>query len=286
VDGLVQLLLLRDAPQEPASVTHVEGRVVRISIAPVKALALVYPEEVDVGLAGVEGNRRFWLVDRDGRLVNDKTHPQLLRVRAGWDEATRQLALTFPDREVVEGAVEPGEPVEATMYGEPHSSRAVPGPWQDALSDYAGEPLTLLWSERGAVDRGVGGGAVTVVSRASLERLGREAGAAEPVDGRRFRMLFEIDGFGPHEEDEWIGGRLEIGEAVLALTGDVGRCVVTKTNPDTAEIDLDTLGTLAAYRPEGRTERLPFGVHGAVVQPGRVRIGDSVRPVVRDRVAT
>jgi glycine/D-amino acid oxidase-like deaminating enzyme len=119
-----------------------------------------------------------------------------------------------------------------------------------------------------------------------LERLGREAGAAEPVDGRRFRMLFEIDGFGPHEEDEWIGGRLEIGEAVLALTGDVGRCVVTKTNPDTAEIDLDTLGTLAAYRPEGRTERLPFGVHGAVVQPGRVRIGDSVRPVVRDRVAT
>jgi uncharacterized protein YcbX len=262
------------------------GRVARISIAPVKALALVHPEEVEVDLTGVAGDRRFWLVDRDGRLANDKSVPQLLLVRAEWDEATRRLALAFPDGEYVEGTVEPGERVEATLYGEPHASRAVPGPWQRALSEYAGEPLRLLWSESGAVDRGVGGGAATLVSRASLERLREEAGAAEPVDGRRFRMLFEIDGIGPHEEDEWIGGRVEIGDAVLAFTGDVGRCVVTKTNPDTAEVDFDTLGTLSEYRPEGRTEPLPFGVHGAVVQPGRVRVGDPVRPVVRDRIGT
>ena len=262
------------------------GCVARISIAPVKALALVHPEEVDVDFTGVAGDRRFWLVDRDGRLANDKAFPQLLLVQAEWDEATRRLALVFPDGERVEGAVGPGEPAEATLYGEPHPSRAVPGPWQQALSEYAGEPLTLLWSESGAVDRGVGGGAATLVSRASLDRLREEAGADEPVDGRRFRMLFEIDGVGPHAEDEWIGNRVEIGDAVLAFTGDVGRCIVTKTNPDTAEIDFDTLGTLSAYRAEGRTEPLPFGVHGAVVQPGRVRVGDPVRPVVRDRVPT
>jgi len=264
----------------------VAGHVVGISVAPVKALALLHPEEVEVDLTGVAGNRRFWLVDGAGRLVNDKTHPQLLLVQAEWDEATRRLALAFPGGERVEGTVEPGEPVEATLFKRPHPSRTVPGVWQQALSAYAGEPLTLLWSESGAVDRGVGGGAVTLVSLASLERLREEAGATEPVDGRRFRMLFEIDGVGPHEEDEWIGSRVEIGDAVLACTGDVGRCVITKTNPETAEIDLDTLGTLAAYRPEGRTEPLPFGVHGAVVQPGRVRVGDPVRPVVRDRVPT
>jgi hypothetical protein len=44
------------------------------------------------------------------------------------------------------------------------------------------------------------------------------------------------------------------------------------------------LDTLAAYRREGRTEPLPFGVHGAVVQPGRVRVGDPVRPLVREPV--
>jgi uncharacterized protein YcbX len=125
----------------------------------------------------------------------------------------------------------------------------------------------------------VGGGAVTVISRASLERLGSEAGVSGPVDGRRFRMLLEIEGVEAHEEDAWIGRRVAIGDAVVAPVGDVGRCAVTTKNPDTGEGDLDTLGTLAAYRPEGRTEPLPFGVHAAVVQPGRVRVGDAVRPV-------
>jgi uncharacterized protein YcbX len=257
-----------------------EGRVARICIAPVKALHVVSPDEVELTPAGVVGDRRFWLVDAAGRLVNDKRHPDLLRVHAEWDERTRRLALDFPAGRV-EGTVEPGDPVQATLYSRPHPSRTVPGPWQEALSEFVGEPLTLLWSETGAVDRGVGGGAATLVSRASLERLGEEAGVASPVDGRRFRMLFEIDGVGPHAEDEWIGNRVAIGEAVVAPVGNVGRCAVTTKNPDTGEIDLDTLGTLAAYRGEreGHTEPLPFGVHAAVVQPGRVRVGDAVHPV-------
>ena len=256
-----------------------EGRVARISIAPVKALHVVNPDEVELGPRGVAGDRRLWLVDADGRLANDKRFPELLRVRPEWDEATRHLALEFPGGSRVEGVVEPGDLVDAVLYGAPHASRAVAGPWQEALSEHVGQALTLLWSENGAVDRGVGGGAVTVVSRGSLERLGQEAGAPDPVDGRRFRMLFEIDGVEPHAEDEWIGNRVAIGDAIVAPVGDVGRCAVTTKNPDTGETDLDTLGTLAAYRREGRTEPLPFGVHAAVVQPGRVRVGDAVQPL-------
>jgi uncharacterized protein len=258
-----------------------EGRVARICIAPVKALHVVNPDEVELTHHGVVGDRRFWLVDAAGRLVNDKSHPQLLRVRAEWDEPTRWLALEFPDGHRVEGTVEPGEAAQATLYDRPHSSRAVPGQWQEALSEFVGEPLTLLWSEGGAVDRGVGSGAATLISRGSLERLGTEAGISGRVDGRRFRMLFEIDGVEPHEEDEWIGSRVAIGDALVAPVGNVGRCAVTTRNPDTAEIDLDTLKTLAAYRGDRAawTEPLPFGVHAAVVQPGRVRVGDAVRPV-------
>jgi uncharacterized protein YcbX len=264
----------------------VEGRVARVAIAPVKALHVVEAEAIELEWTGVAGDRRFWLVDADGRLVNDKRYPHLMRVRVEWSEARRELGLEFPDGSRVEGVVELAEPVEPMLYGRPHASRVVAGPWQEALSEYVGEPLTFLWSERGAVDRGVGGGAVTVISRASLERLRQEAGVAGAVDGRRFRMLFEIDGVGPHEEDEWIGRRVAIGDAVVAPVGDVGRCLVTTKNPDTGETDLDTLKTLAGYRPEGRTEPLPFGVHAAVVQPGRVRVGDAVSALERDPVAT
>ena len=262
-----------------------DGRVVRISIAPVKALHLVNPDEVELGTAGVTGDRRFWLLDSDRRLVNGKRHPELMRVHPEWDEESRRLALTFPGGSVVEGEVEPGEPVAAELYGTPHPSRTVPGPWQEALSEFAGVPLKLLWSEGGAQDRGNDrGGWASVISRGSLGRMRAKAGVSEPVDGRRFRMLFEIDGVEPHEEDAWLGRQVAIGDAVIVPLGDVGRCVVTTCDPDTAVSDFDTLKLLADYRRDGVTEPLPFGVYCDVAVPGRVRVGDPVRLVVPDAV--
>ena len=261
------------------------ARVVRISIAPVKSLGLVHPDEIELEPHGVRGNRRFWLVDRTGRLFNNKRNGPMVRIRPEWDEETRRLALTFPDGARVEGTVELGEAVDALMYRHPHPSRRVLGPWSSAISEFVGLSLTLLWAEEHASDRGYCGGTVSLVSRSSLERLGEEAGAAGPVDGRRFRMLFEIDGVPAHAEDEWLDSRVRIGDATILLNGDVGRCVVTSHDPDRGVTDLDTLGTLARYRREGRDEPLPFGVYGSVAVPGRVRVGDPVQ-LLTDRLLT
>ena len=260
-----------------------EARVARISIAPVKSLGLLHPQEIDVERGGVVGNRRFWMVDAEGRLVNNKRNGPMVRIRPEWDERTKVLALAFPDGTRVEGTVELGELEDVPMYGYPHPSRRVRGPWQDALSAFIGEPITLLYAEYHAVDRGYRGGTVSLVSRASLERLGEEAGAGGALDGRRFRMLLEIDGVAAHAEDEWLGTQVRVGEATFLLNGDVGRCLVTSQNPDTGITDVDTLRTLASYRREGRKEPLPFGVYGSVAVPGRIRVGDPVQPL-QDRL--
>lgn len=256
-----------------------DARVTRISIAPVKSLGLVHPDEIVVERHGVTGNRRFWMVDGDGRLYNNKRNGPMVRVRPEWNEATRELALTFPDGRRVEGVVELGDAFPIELYGDPHPSRRVIGPWEEALSEHIGVPLTLLWAEGHAPDRVHRGGSVSLVSRASLARIAEEGGASEPLDGRRFRMLFEIDGVGAHEEDEWLDRHVRVGETVLVFNGDVGRCVVTSHDPDTGMTDFDTLGTLATYRREGRNEPLPLGVYGAVIVPGRVRVGDVVEPL-------
>ena len=253
------------------------GSVVRISIAPVKALHVVHPDEVELTRAGVVGDRRFWLHDADGRLANGKRYPQLMQIRPEWDEATRRLVFELPGGERIDGIVEPGERVEPILYGNPHASRRIVGPWEEAISELAGEPLTLLWSNGGAVDRGAWlGGWASIISRASLESLRVAAGEAEPPDGRQFRMLFEIDGVGEHEEDEWIGHPVRVGEAVVLPLGDIGRCVTTTRNADTGEFAYRTLDALAGYRREGVTEPLPLGIYCDVVEPGRVRVGDSV----------
>jgi uncharacterized protein YcbX len=124
------------------------------------------------------------------------------------------------------------------------------------------------------VDRGRGG-AVSLISRASVEHL--EQVAAAEVDARRFRMLVEVDGVQAHAEDAWVGRRIRLGGAVVLIRGHVGRCLVTGRDPDTGVPDLPTLDLLRSYRDGlDTTEPLPFGVYGAVVSPGRVQLGDPV----------
>jgi uncharacterized protein YcbX len=124
---------------------------------------------------------------------------------------------------------------------------------------------------------------VSLISTASLVELGRQGEQGEPVDGRRFRMLFELDDCEPHEEDGWVKRGLRIGEAVVGIRGDVGRCAITTQNPETGTPDFDTLRTISTYRgftenEEGK-RHIPFGVYGEVLQPGRVMIGDAVEVV-------
>jgi uncharacterized protein YcbX len=255
------------------------GRVAWITIAPVKGLALVERDSVHVEPFGVRDNRRLYLLDDDGRMLNGKRLGHLVRVVPELDDEAGTLTLRFPDGRVVEGPVELGEAISVNFYGKRDvPGRVVAGPWTEALSEEAGMPLRLVRpDEPGAgVDRGRG--AVTLLSTGSLSALAG-AGGLDAVDGRRFRMLFGVDGVTAHEEDSWLGRRVRLGEAVVVPRGNVGRCVVTTVNPDSGERDLDTLRILKDYRDTiPTTEPLPFGVYGEVAEPGRVRVGDPVEP--------
>jgi uncharacterized protein YcbX len=253
------------------------GAVSWITIAPVKALALVRLDEVDLEPFGVRENRRFYLVDENGRMINGKVIGPLVRVVPEYDDASCALSVQLPGGEVVSGQVEVGDALTTSFFGRPVASRLVEGPWSEALSEVAGRPLRLVRTEHPGhgADRGSRAG-VSLVGTASLEALA-SAGGVDSVDGRRFRMLFGVDGFRPHEEDGWIDRLVRIGDAVVKPRGNVGRCAVTTQNPETGVPDLDTLRVLGAYRGEVETtEPLPFGVWGEVVEPGRVRLGDRV----------
>jgi uncharacterized protein YcbX len=250
--------------------------VTSITYAPVKGLGLVHVDEVELELTGVRENRRFHLIDDDGRLINGKFAGTLVQVAATADRDAESLSLRFPDGSVEAGPVTLGNAVETNFYGRPVAGRLVNGTFAKALSEYAGRSLRLVRVEPGAgSDRGADG-AVSAVSRGSLEAFAREAGE-DSVDGRRFRMLFELDGIAPHGEDAWAGRRVTIGDAVVRIHGLVGRCAVTSQNPDTGVPDLSTLRVIRKYRSEIETdEPLPFGVWGGVEAPGVIRIGDAV----------
>jgi uncharacterized protein YcbX len=255
----------------------VAGAVAWITIAPVKGLALVHRDEVELEPFGVRENRRFYLVDESGRMINGKVIGHVVRVVPEYDENEGALALCMPDGGMVSGTVEVGDGLTTSFFGRPVAGRLVEGPWSEALSELAGRQLRLVRTEHlgHGADRGSRAG-VSLVGTASLEALA-SAASVDEVDGRRFRMLFGVDGIPAHAEDGWIGRRVRIGDAVVRPHGNVGRCAVTTQNPDSGVPDLDTLRLLGGYRGDIETsEPLPFGIWGEVDEPGRVRLGDPV----------
>jgi len=251
------------------------GRVTWISLTPVKATKLHLVDETDLLETGVRGDRRFYFVTERGRLVSDKDCGALQTVDAQYDEQADTLSMTFPDGQQVVAEVARGEEVTTTFHKRPRSARLVVGPWAEAISFLMGEPVRLVEPQLPAPDRGRGG-AASLLGTSSLGALASEL-QVDSLDHRRFRMNFGIDGFEAHAEDGWRGRRVRVGEAVVIPQGHVGRCAITTQDPDTGVVDLDTLKALAAYRGDlDTTEPLPFGVHAAVAEPGRVRVGDAV----------
>jgi uncharacterized protein YcbX len=257
----------------------VTATVAWIHTAPIKALAIEERERVHLGKLGVAGDRRFCVVDPEGKMINAKRVPALVAVRPSFTDDGSSLTLRMPDGSSVSGDVALGHMLPVTIFGRECEALAVTGPFSDALSTLAGRPLRLVRfaMEGEGVDRSDELGAATLLSQASLEEIGRVAGADRPVDPRRFRMLFGVAGVPAHAEDAWIGRRVRIGEAVVTPLGNVGRCAVTTVDPVSGRSDLDTLGALAKYRSGTvTTEPLAFGVWARVDETGDVALGDLV----------
>jgi uncharacterized protein YcbX len=250
-------------------------RVAWILHCPVKGLAVRQLDQCDLTEAGITGDREFFLVDENDRLVNSKGLGALQQIVPRYDREAGSLTLAFPDGTAVSHEVGFNGSLGAGFWGATVEVRIVEGPWSEAISNFAGRDLRLVGGSGPAPDRRRSG-AATLLGTGSLHALARILGVEE-VDERRFRMNFGVDGLGEHQEDEWLGRRVRLGEAVVVPQGNVGRCAVTTQNPDTGAPDLDTLKALAAYRRVIQTtEPLPFGVYAVVAHPGRVRVGDPV----------
>jgi uncharacterized protein len=257
----------------------VTATVAWIHTAPIKALAIEERDRVHLGKLGVAGDRRFCIVDPEGKMINAKRVPPFVTVRPAFSDDGRSLTLRMPDGSNVSGDVSLGHAVSVTIYGRQVEALEVDGPFSDALSALAGRPLRLVRfaMEGEGVDRSDELGAASLLSQASLDEIGRAAGADRPVDPRRFRMLFGVAGVPAHAEDAWIGRPVRIGEAVVTPLGNVGRCAVTTVDPVSGLSDLDTLGALAKYRGDRvTTEPLAFGVWARVDETGDVALGDPV----------
>jgi hypothetical protein len=248
----------------------------RLSVTPVRGLALNHPDQILLEEHGVLDDRRYTLL-ADGRIFDGTKFGPLVQVTARLEHDPERLTLTLPTGEVVTGEIALGEPIHPVIYDRRFTARPVIGPWADALSAHAGRQLRLIRSERlpGERDRNP----VSIVSEASVDELARQGNDGRPLDARRFRMLIQVAGaVRPHQEDEWMGSEVRIGQAVVRVTRPDPRCVITTQDPDTGHRDFPTLHAIKAYRGMREGRKIDFGVYADVVTPGSVAVGDEVVP--------
>ena len=244
-----------------------------IYTAPVKSLGLVNPERVRVEFEGIIEDRRFHLVASNGALLTQRQIGPLVQVKADYRAEPEWLRLEFPGGSAIDGPVEVGERINTRIWGRNVGGQVVTGDWGDALSDFCGQPLRLVRSD--LPGRCYDEFPVSILSQASVDTLGKLWSGVETIGSKRFRPNFLLAGCQPHEEDDWLGRAIQVGdELLMRIISRDPRCAITTHDPETGATDVDTLRLILSYRPHPGAPY--FGVYGIVERPGDVSVGDQV----------
>lgn len=240
---------------------------------PVKSMALYRPDRIELSAFGCVGDRRFLCARSDGTRLSGISKAALIPIQPTYDIEAERLSLTFPDGSAVEGdATDLGEPLSVELFDRPIPVRVLERPFMAAIREHARDD-TLIFARVVEPEYAGGRHRASVVSLASVADVGHHTGD-ERLDPRRFRMLIEVDGVDPYEEDGWQGRRVRFGEAIARIGDRMNRCVMTTLDPDTGQQNAPVLEALAGYRKVGNEVLL--GVYGDVDQPGSIAVGDDV----------
>lgn len=242
-----------------------------LRVAPVKGLASVSLQGVTLTRDGVAEDRRLFLLRDDGSVVTMRRFPQLTCVVPQLDLAASSLTVTLPDESRATSSLTTAGPrVAATLFGKQRSGVVVDGPVTEALSSYVGERVRVVFAERTGV--GWDEGPVSLLGHASVQAVGTPTDSGGP-DVARYRMLIDVTGTEPFEEDSWVGRNVGVGTAVVRVSHRLQRCVVIDYVATSGVKDWEGVRTLLSRRGQGDPT---LGVIGEVEEPGEVRVGDRV----------
>jgi len=109
-----------------------------------------------------------------------------------------------------------------------------------------------------------------IIGQSSLDYLNKRLD--KPIPMNRFRTNFVFTGGKPYEEDHW--NDFKIGDLSFKAVKPCARCVITTTNQDTAERNVEPLKTLSDYRKVNN--KVMFGMNLICNATGVISVGDKI----------
>ena len=261
-----------------------------IFIYPVKGLKGIPLEAARCTDRGLEHDRRWMVVDREGTFISQRSHPKMATIWTDVDGENLVLSAPDVDSLVLPLEIQRGGNVNVTVWSSTVKATQAPHNANAWISDYLGEECFLVFMpdstkrtsnpKYAGFDKRVGfadGYAYLVIAEASLADLNAKLAAknhpALPMN--RFRPNLVVAGATPFEEDQW--KRIRIGEAVIEGAKPCGRCQVTTTDQATGEVmGPEPLATLSTYR-ESPEFGIMFGMNCVTVGEGEIAVGMAIQ---------
>lgn len=257
-------------------------------IYPIKSTAPLKVSRSWVDLNGFAGDRRYMLVDAQGRFITARRYPHLTQLFVV--PTDRGLALSCADRPSLVLNVEdyPETFLEVEIWGQQLLAQSCGVRADRWLSSFLGCECRLVYfahsSERQVKDshhdpiRFVDGYPLLLMSTSSLQWLNERAPVA--IDAQQFRANMVISGDLPFAEDGWLD--IRIGEVELQLHSPCERCkLITLAPGDSAfNAQQEPLRTLLHHRRLKNGGAI-FGQNLLVRKPGVIAEGMSVEVLSR-----
>lgn len=116
---------------------------------------------------------------------------------------------------------------------------------------------------------------VSIGGSASLEAFA--AATKTMVDARRFRLNIILKTDEAFVENRWHGSRLKVGETIIEIVDDVGRCSAINVNPTTAVRESDHVATMRQVFGHSY-----LGIFGRVIKGGALTDSSSAEFLTAD----
>lgn len=270
-------------------------------VHPVKSCARIAVDETLITETGLEWDRQWMVVDRDGEFVSQRELPRMALVKPTL--RANDLVLRAPGMLALHLALDAAEgEARVRVWNDPVQARDMGDLAAQWFSDFLGRQVRLARfdpEEQRLCDPRWTGGAraltgfadafsLLVVSSASMDELNRRllARGGTAVESSRFRPNLVLDGLEAHGED-WLD-RIELdgadGPVALRLVKPCSRCSIPDVDPARGEIDHAVGAELAAYRADARMNgQITFGMN-AIVEQGvecMLRVGSRGRATIR-----
>lgn len=239
-------------------------------VYPVKSLAGTTVEKAALAKRGFVDDRRWMLVDENGRFISQRQHAHLARWKASvqGDDLLFQHLDTGEKLLVNAARAEEGSLVEVEVWNDRFAARLVESAIPAGLPVALGmdcrlvylakdsyRPLDPRYAQGKEEVSFADGYPYLIANQSSLEALSAEVG--EELHMRRFRPNIVLEGAAAFAEDDW--SELRIGTQDFRLPKPCARCIVITIDPDTTNKNPAVFRTLAEMHSQDK--KVLFGMN-------------------------